>query len=119
MIIVLARLLDGVAIEYDFTLTEQSLEEIIFHGRVVCKVHIFLRTQDQFTSDVEFDIEIYLCIVGRYKNFQILLIHGGDGFVRGLYRPEYRRLVGCVRKDAKLSTYGRELGGTHNVTEEG
>ena len=48
----LARLRDGDAIQSDVTFTEQSVEEIIGHGRVVYKVHILCRTRDQFTPDV-------------------------------------------------------------------
>ena len=56
--------------------------------------------------------------VGRYKKFQIILIHGGDRFVRGLSSPQYRRLNGFVREDVELATYGRYLCGRHDVTEK-
>ena len=63
------------------------MEEIIGHGREVRKVYILSRSRDQFTLDVEFDIEMYVPIfIGRYKKFQIVLIHRGDGFVCGRYR---------------------------------
>ena len=57
------------------------MEEIIGHGRVVRSVHILSRnTGDQFTPDVEFDFETYVCIViGRYKELQIVLIYGAIG----------------------------------------
>ena len=88
------------------------MEKIIVKGREACKVHILSRSLDQFTPDVEFHIEIYLPIViVRYKKFQIVLIHGGDGSVRGLYRPEYSYLRRPVREGVKLATNGRYLRG--------
>jgi len=56
-------------------------------------------------------------VIGRYKQLKIILIHGGDSFVRCLYRPEHRRLKRSVRKDVKLATYGRYLRGRHDVIE--
>jgi len=66
--IVLTRLRDGAAFESDVTMTEQSVEEIIGHGPEVRKVHILFRSRDQFTPDIEFNIEIYVRFaIGRYK----------------------------------------------------
>ena len=65
------------------------------------------------------DIKIYVRIViGRYKKFQIVLIHGGDRFIRGFYSPKHRRLDRSVREDVKFVTYRRDLRGGHDVTEE-
>ena len=67
IIIVLARLRDRDAIESDVTLTEQRVEEIIVHRRLVRNVDILPRIGDQFTPNVEFDIEMYVVIfIGRY-----------------------------------------------------
>jgi len=75
-----AHLRDYDAIECDVILTEQTVEEITVHGRVVRSVQILPRTGKQFTPDVEIDIEICVGIViGRYKKFQIILIHGTIG----------------------------------------
>ena len=54
--IMLTRLRDNDAIDSDVTLTEQTVEEIICHARELRIVHILSRTQNQITSDVEFDI---------------------------------------------------------------
>ena len=65
----LASLHDGDAIESEVTLTEPRMEEIIGHGHLFLRDYIFPQTQNLFTSDVEFDIEIYVSIViARYKN---------------------------------------------------
>jgi len=86
--ILLTRLRDGDAIESDVSLIQQRVVEIIGHGREVREVHILSGSRDQFTPDVEFDIQINVSIViGRYKKFHFLLIDVGEGFVRGLYRP--------------------------------
>jgi len=79
IIIVVARLRDGYAIESEATKPEQRVEKIIVHGRVVSRVHILPRTRNQFTSDIEVDIEINIGIVGRYKKFLIIYIYGGLG----------------------------------------
>jgi len=108
--IALNRLGDGDAIESDVTLTEQGVEEIIGHDPVVRKIYINSRGTDQFTTDLEFDIEIDVrVVIDRYKKFQIVLINGGDRFVRGLYRPEHRRLYRPVHKNVKHATDGRYL----------
>jgi len=53
-------------------------------------------------------------VIGRYKKFKIVLIDGGDGFVCGLYCPEYRRLCEPVCKDDKLTINGRYLRGRYD-----
>ena len=62
--IVLACLGECEAIEGDVELTEQLVETIYGHGRVVRSVHIIPRTADQFTPEVEF---IARCIRYRYR----------------------------------------------------
>jgi len=106
--IVLTRLRDGETIDSDVTLTEQGVEEIIGHARVVRKVRMLSRSRDQFTPDDEFDIETKVrVVIGKYKKFQIDLIDGGVWFVRCLYLTELKRLYKPVRKDVKLATNGR------------
>jgi len=48
-------------------------------------------------------------VVGWYKIFQVVLIDGSDGFVRGIYGPEHRRLYGPVGKNVKVANNGRYL----------
>ena len=58
--------------------------------------------------DIEFDIKVnVLVVIARYKKFQIVLNDGGDGFLRCLYHPEYRRLYGPVGKVVNLAINGR------------
>ena len=72
------------------------------------EVHILSRGRGQYTSNVEFDIEIKVrIVVGRYKMFQIVLMDGGNSLVRYLSGPEYIRLYRPVRKHVKLATKGR------------
>ena len=115
MVLTLLRFEDEV--ESDVTLSEQRMEEIIDHARDFRKIYISSRGRDQFTSDLEIDIEINVRIViGRYKKFLNVLIDGGDGFVRRLYRPEHKPLYRPVSKDVKLHTYRRYLRrGTHDA----
>jgi len=56
IIVVLAGLRDCGAIENDFTLTEERVEEIIDDARVVRSVQIIPRTLDKFPADVELNI---------------------------------------------------------------
>jgi len=63
----LAGLRDVDAFKGDVTLTEEGVDEIICHARVVRKIHILSRQVYQFTSDVQFGIYINVCVViGRY-----------------------------------------------------
>jgi len=81
------------------------VEEIIVQGHVGSSFHILPRSGDQFTSDVELDIEKYVgFVIGRYKKFQIILIRGGDRFLRVLNSTEHRRLNESVRENMKFAT---------------
>jgi len=39
-----------------------------------------------------------------------------DGFVRGLYRREHRRIQTSVLEDVKFATKGRYLRGRHDIS---
>ena len=113
IILVLARLRDGEAVDSDVTLTVQRAMEIIGHVRGVRKGHILSRSRNKFPTEVDFHILIYVRIViGRYKDFKIVLIDGGDGILW----PEYRHLNGPVSICLKVSTNGRYFRrGSHAV----
>ena len=79
--------------------------EIIGHEFVVRNVHILPPTGNQFTQDEDFEIKIFINnVVGRYKKFQKVLIHGGYRSIRGLYRPAHRCLNGSVLENVNLDT---------------
>jgi len=54
--LMLTCLRDVDAIESDVTFTEEGVEEIICHARVVRKVNIISRARYKLTSDIQFDI---------------------------------------------------------------
>ena len=56
IMIVVACLRIGDAIDGDVIFTEQRKKEITGHTRGVRKVHILSRSRNQFNSDVEFDL---------------------------------------------------------------
>jgi len=69
---VLIRLGDGYVIESEVRLSEQTEEEIICQNREIRIVCILSRGRNQFTSDIEFDIYINVCIViGTYNNSKL------------------------------------------------
>ena len=53
----------------------------------------------------EFYISINVGIrIARYHEFEIILLHRGEGFIHCLHRPQHSRLNRPVHKDVELTT---------------
>jgi len=99
IMIALTCMRNGDAIESDVTMTEQRVEETIGHARDERKDHIHFRGRNQYTPDVEFDIEIYiLLVIGRYKKFQIVKSTGAMGLCAVSIVPSTNVCIGLWAK---------------------